>query len=413
MGETPKYWAHNFDFVGYNDLNGVPAFKLAIDKIKDRWYLFTATFWTPQVNILDVTDPENPVLVNQMIGGGPNNTSVNNLNVVDGIMVLSNEKLIGGMGYCVDKDNPAFDEGVKIYDLRDDPAHPRLLSHWHTKSKGTHRNHYAGDGYVHCAAFMPGYSGMIYVILDVKDLTNPHEIGRWFVPEQFEAGGAVFEPSNNGVHGPPQVLGDRAYLPYGNFGAIILDISDYTCPRLISRTTFGSAFYQQVGVHTFLPLVGTNFALISDESITEEMDFGYSFMYLADISNEKKLRIMAPFPNPVPTPDMPFKNFQTRGGKFGPHNWAFPQPHNQYIAKFDGKTLFNAWFNAGLRAFDISDPYVPVETGFFLPADPLKRTGIQPARSLTTSSEDVIVDARGYIYMSDKNHGIFIVKYTG
>ena len=413
MEQAPKYWAHNFEFVGYHDLKGTPAFKLALDVINGRWYLYTGTFWTPHVNILDVTDPENPVLVNQMLGGGPNNTSAANVNVANGIMVLANEKLVGGWGYCVDKENPAFDEGIKIYDLRDDPANPKLLSHWKTNSQGTHRNHFAGDGYIHASAYMPGYHGMIYVILDVSDLRNPHEIGRWFVHNQFEDGGGVVEFTTNGLHGPAQVVGNRAYLPYGNFGAIILDISDYTRPRLVSRTTFGSAFSNRVGVHTFLPLIGTNLALMGDESITEEMEGGFSFIYVVDISDEKKPRIMAPFPNPVPTPEMPFKNFQTRGGKFGPHNWIVPQPHNPNVAKFDGKTLFNAWFNAGLRAFDISDPYVPVETGFFLPADPLKRTGVQPIKSLTTSSEDIIADSRGYIYMSDKNHGIFIVKYTG
>ena len=37
MGEKLKYWAHNFEYVGYHDLNDTPAFKLAIDKINDRW----------------------------------------------------------------------------------------------------------------------------------------------------------------------------------------------------------------------------------------------------------------------------------------------------------------------------------------------------------------------------------------
>jgi len=30
-----------------------------------------------------------------------------------------------------------------------------------------------------------------------------------------------------------------------------------------------------------------------------------------------------------------------------------------------------------------------------------------------TSTEDVVVDARGYIYITDKNQGVWILKYAG
>jgi hypothetical protein len=34
------------------------------------------------------------------------------------------------------------------------------------------------------------------------------------------------------------------------------------------------------------------------------------------------------------------------------------------------------------------------------------------ARSLVTQLEDVIVDARGYVYCTDKNHGVFVLRYS-
>ena len=69
------------------------------------------------------------------------------------------------------------------------------------------------------------------------------------------------------------------------------------------------------------------------------------------------------------------------------------------------------YFNAGLRIFDISDPYVSEEVGYFVPADPKRRHGPLPRQALVTQSEDVLVGARGFIYRTDKNHGFFVLRY--
>lgn len=70
-----------------------------------------------------------------------------------------------------------------------------------------------------------------------------------------------------------------------------------------------------------------------------------------------------------------------------------------------------AYFNAGLRVFDISDERSPMEVGYFVPPDPLERRGPLPASGLATSSEDVLVDSRGNIFLSDKNHGVYVLRY--
>jgi len=51
--------------------------------------------------------------------------------------------------------------------------------------------------------------------------------------------------------------------------------------------------------------------------------------------------------------------------------------------------------------YDISDAYLPREIAWYLPDDPLERRGTA-AQDLVTQSEDVLVDARGNIYFSDK-----------
>jgi sugar lactone lactonase YvrE len=36
-----------------------------------------------------------------------------------------------------------------------------------------------------------------------------------------------------------------------------------------------------------------------------------------------------------------------------------------------------------------------------------------PEDRLVAQTEDVVVDRRGYIYISDKNQGVHILRYTG
>ena len=71
----------------------------------------------------------------------------------------------------------------------------------------------------------------------------------------------------------------------------------------------------------------------------------------------------------------------------------------------------SGYFNAGLRIYDLSDPVRPFEVAHYIPADPEKRLGMLP-KTLVTQSEDVLVDRRGYIYMTDKNHGLHILRCT-
>jgi hypothetical protein len=47
------------------------------------------------------------------------------------------------------------------------------------------------------------------------------------------------------------------------------------------------------------------------------------------------------------------------------------------------------------------------------PPDPRRRYGVFPKDKLVAQSEDVLVDTRGFIYVTHKNQGLWILKYTG
>ena len=71
-----------------------------------------------------------------------------------------------------------------------------------------------------------------------------------------------------------------------------------------------------------------------------------------------------------------------------------------------GEPRFLTYFNAGLRAVDVSDPLKPKEVGCYVPATPDGQEAIQ--------SNDIGADADGRLYLIDRRGaGMHIVEYTG
>jgi hypothetical protein len=399
--------AHNTRVVSYTDVGGRGgAFKLAILERGGRWYLYMGHLWHRGWTILDVTDPGRPQLVRFL--SGPDNTWTIQMDVNDGKMVTALERMPASWG-----GDPArpFDEGVLIWDIAADPTNPTVLGQYRTGGTGTHRNFYPGGRYVHLAAGMPGYQGNIYVIIDIDDPTHPVEAGRWWVPGQHAAGGEVLVEPGVSLHGPPHVAGDRAYLSYGGAGLVILDISDVARPQLVGRLDFSPPFLSNIGVHSALPLPNRELAAVCSEAIGEDCGEPLNHTSLVDISDPRQPVLRAVFPVPVPPEDAPFTDFcQREGGRFGPHN--FNQHHHSPHTDHSDRLIYQTYFSGGLRIYDIGNARLPVEVGYFIPPDPTERFGPVPSGSIV-QSEDVLVDRRGYIYLSNKQQGIWILRYTG
>jgi hypothetical protein len=396
----------NIELIGYTDLDGHPSLKLSMQVVDGRYYLYFAHFWSPGWTIADVTDPANPTTIKTI--PGPENTETCQVQVADGIMITNLEKPIVVPGRP-DTGLP-FEEGIYIWDVKD-PLNPKRLGHFKTGATGTHRNHWEGGRYVHLAATARGFTGQIYRIVDIIDPTHPVEVGRWWLPEQWTVGGATLT-KRVALHGPAYPEGDRAYLGYGGGGIVILDISDMTLPKLVSRLEVHPPLGSWLACHTVLPLSKRKLALASSEAIAEGGQTTEALNYAAilDISDEKNPRMISLLPLPEPPPGAPYKNFCEKGGRFGPHNFHHPQ-RQPHLEDRDDR-VYLTYFNAGLRIYDISDPYLPREIAYYIPPDPTKRIGPMPVKKLVTQSEDVLVDRRGYIYVTDKNHGLHVLRCT-
>jgi hypothetical protein len=190
---------------------------------------------------------------------------------------------------------------------------------------------------------------------------------------------------------------------------VTLDISDVASPRLVSVLSLGD-LGSVLGCHSAVPLPDRDLLIINSEAIEEGSGDALNYAYVVDISNDEAPRVISSFPLPTPRKGLEYDSYYNKGGRFGPHNQHHYQGNRAHLAMRDHVLL--TYFNAGLRLYNISDPLQPVEIGWFVPDDPRERRGTLPS-VLVTQFEDVVVDARGYIFCTDKNHGLFILRYGG
>ncbi len=414
------YQAKGIIPVGYTDMNGKPAFKMSIKEHNGRWYLLTGHFWQSGWSVVDVTNPAKPEVVKFI--DGPPNTWTLQMELHGNIMITSLEKIFPNFG----GNNEPFTEGVYIWDISN-PLNPMKLGHYQTGGNGTHRNFYNGGKYMHLAAGMPGYKGNIYVIVDISDPKNLVEVSRWWVPGQKVTETEhhyvdekhpdekattshhphhVFCGSDHEVslHGPPYVVDSLAFLPYGAAGMVMLDISDINNPKQISRLDFSPPFHDRFGVHGALPILEKGIAFVNSEDVSYGKG-ALAHASIVDIKDIENPKLISLFPQPLIEKG---RSYREERGWSGPHNFNHLL-HNPDVQP-QGDLFYITWFNAGLRVYDVSDVNVPKEIGYFVPPNPAKRFGRMPEDELVVQTEDVLVDKRGYIYITDKNMGIFILK---
>lgn len=427
----------NMEVVGFHNLDGIMAFQTQLYKTESgKYYLYTGSMKGISFGILDVTDPANPRMVRHVDCLDPQKytyTSTPKLQICDDLMLISL-----GNGFPM-LHGPIPEGGfeplgpLQIYSLKEDPENPKLLSSWVPGSYpgGVHRFCYNGGRYVHLSCTCDGYYGNIYRILDIQDPANPVEVGRWWMDHQYI--GAKTEPEQKiasaryqGVH-CVYVLGDKAYLSCMERGFYVVDISDIAHPQTLGHLVTTPPFGGKVAgarCHTFLPVIGTKFAVAtfegerffcqSTEKLANSGAQPFNTILTIDISDPKDPVMVADFPYPEVPESFPFRNFNFCGlelqGPFGPHNLHEPMTNKPWIENRADR-IYNCYFHAGLRVYDFSDPYVPKEIAYFIPPNPEKTTyEVETPGPLLGTAEDCVVDDRGNIFMNTLFDGLYVVR---
>jgi hypothetical protein len=399
-----------FRLIGFTGLGGhSAAFKLAITHAKNgHWYLYMGHSFEAGWSIVDVTDPANPRYVRFIPGPAGFVTSQ---------MTLHGDLAITAI------DEPPFAEHRQptestalIWDISD-PENPKQISAWKGGTAGSHRNSYPGGKYAYLSSTMPGFKGRILEIIDVSDPRKPVEAGRWWQPGQKDGETSPTGRKPSGMHGPANVSPDGKMISVGYYPDIVnLDISDIAHPKLIGSLTMTPPFADNgsQSEHSVLPFWDRKLLYVSSEASASGCDTEpLNYAGFVDNSNPAKPRLISIFPPPRPPAGLPYKDFCDKGGRFGPHN-VNQEIHNPDVMP-NGNTLYIAYFNAGLQKFDITNAHLPTNTGYFIPPErpnlPKHPTG-GPHESPINWSEDVVVDARGNIYVDDDKWGIWILRDT-
>ncbi|MCH6556377.1 MAG: hypothetical protein IH797_07220, partial [Chloroflexi bacterium] len=98
-------------------------------------------------------------------------------------LMLTNYESIG---YAGDPEQ-GFQGGLNIFDVSD-PHDPKHIHFWATAGDGIHRFTFDGR-YAYLSATAEDYIGHIVIILDLDDPRKPEEVGRWWMPGRWQAGG--------------------------------------------------------------------------------------------------------------------------------------------------------------------------------------------------------------------------------
>ena len=252
--------------------------------------------------------------------------------------------------------------------------------------------------------------------LVVADISDPKK-----VKEIFKGQWVVGDPGNdNRLHSlSVSPDGKRAYLSYLEAGFYVADTSSIArgaakpTVRLLTDPAKAPKWPEAVGpgVHSAVPIWGTNYVMTTDEVYGEALrplDSGgcpWGWAKFIDAKDVVAPKVVAEFKIAENAEDY--------------CTTSDPKPNSSYSAHNPTLTkslAFVSWHSGGLRVIDVTDPTKPTEAAAWSPdplpvvvmEDPVLSAGVD---KVVVWSYPIIQD--GLIYVVDVRNGLYILRYKG
>lgn len=357
----------------------------------DGNYAYIGYMYGPEgTSILDIANPQNPKVIWTVSLENPE-THSHKVRVQGDIMVTNSEQR-PRPGVKMSKE--FAEPGVKLWNIKD-KRNPKLINFHRTGGRGVHRFD-MDEKYLYLSTEMEGFLGHILVIYDWTNPEQLKEVSRWWIPGQHTAGGEIPGPlkREHRLHHALRYQ-DRLYAGLWMSGFAVIDVSDIKNPKTLS--TYDPHPTATEPSHTLLRIPfkvdGRDIAVGTDEERStrgkEDIEKPHGPLYVFDITDPSKMELLST--HHVSEEGMPYKGQDVR---FGAH---------QFREKFEDTLTYVTWFAAGLRIVNIKDPSRPEEVAHFIPEP---GTGYNAPQT-----NDVEIDHRGLIYITDKARGFDVIEF--
>ena len=471
-GASDRASQWNMEVVGHNDLQGRSAYQPIIINQDGRQIAYvghhnqkpilnplTGKVEVNGTSIVDVTDPAKTKYLAHIATGEDRNSGGAQMTRVCSGNTLP--RAVKGKWYLL---RPLGGRAHEIWDVTD-PSKPTKLTTVVDNLTGTHKSWWecdTGIAYLVANNSKEGWTGGNHLkIYDLSDPAKPVYIRDFgMVGTQPNAGSSG---EGEGIHGAISAGPEknRVYIAYGtgNDGVVsIVDrkklLTEFKNPltpteaELLAPQVGYLRMSPDQGAHTTWPIFDVPIPGFQGHQALRKRDLllvvseaaradncGQNFpsaqllqdraaphlAFLLDITHE-----------PTPWPLSTFRVQETqgdycgRGGRFGAHSSA-----ESFYPPYYGKIAVFAWFNAGVRIWDIRDPFAVHEVAYFVPPAnqntvptcsnaETREGGEFGTKTATTTCKSVGVtnnvemDDRGLIFAADRaGGGLHILKLTG
>jgi hypothetical protein len=415
MSRLPKpVYARNMRLIGHSDQGGRPD---GVQLMVHRGFAYVGHMFSKGFSVLDVRDASNPCAVNYI--AAPPNTWNIHLQTHDDLLLVIHAKDMfaatefaderayykGALGQKVGtadaKRERDWSAGLAIYDIAN-PATPRRIGFMQVQGGGIHRLWYTGGRWAYASALLDGFTDYIFITIDMTDPTEPREVGRWWIPGMNLAAGETPSWESTRRYGLHHAIvdGNNAYAAWRDAGMVVLDVSDRAKPIPVVHRNWSPPFGG--GTHNCLPLAGRELLVVLDEAVLDHQEDGLKLIWVFDNRVSTNPISIATLPTPAEA------DYKSKGGHFGPHNIHENRP-GSFVSS---ELIFATYQNAGVRVFDISNAFRPMEIGALVPPQPNWLVDTRPNRARVIQSADVFVDAAGLIYVTDYNAGLYVIELS-